>query len=252
MPGMLQDKVTLITGGSSGIGRASALVFAREGAKVVVADVVAEAGSVTVQMVQEAGGNAIFIEADVSKEAQVEALVRGTIEAYGRLDCAFNNAGIGHTGTITDCTEQEWDRIMAVNLKGVWLCMKHEIRYLAKHGGGSIVNTASTAGIVAHQRRAVYTISKHGVIGLTKVAAVQYARFSVRVNAVCPGPICTGLTEPGWRLDPQAEARAISQVPMGRSGTPEEVAEASVWLCSDAASYITGHALVVDGGSVAQ
>ena len=228
------------------------MVFAREGAQVVLADVVVQGGQETVELVRDAGGRAAFIEADVSKEAQVEALVRSAVDIYGRLDCAFNNAGIGHTGTITECTEGEWDHVMAINLKSVWLCMKYEIIYLAKHGGGAIVNTSSTAGLVGHPRRAIYTISKHGVIGLTKVAALQYAETSIRINAVCPGPIRTGLTEPGWSGDPQAEARAISKVPMGRSGTPEEVAEASAWLCSDAASFITGHALVVDGGSVAQ
>jgi NAD(P)-dependent dehydrogenase (short-subunit alcohol dehydrogenase family) len=250
--GLLQDKVALITGGNSGIGRASALVFAREGAKIVVADVVVEGGQETARMVRENGGNAIFIEADVAKAAEVEALVARAVKTYGRLDCAFNNAGIDYPGTITDCTEEEWDRVMAVNLKGVWLCMKYEIMHMAIHGGGAIVNTSSTAGVVGHPRRAIYTASKHGVIGLTKVAALQYAKVGIRINAVCPGPIRTGLTEPGWSRDPQAEARTISQVPAGRIGTPEEVAEASVWLCSDAASYVTGHALVVDGGSIAQ
>lgn len=252
MTGLFQDKVALITGGSSGIGRAAALVFAREGAKVVLADVVVEGGQETVQLVREAGGSASFIEADVSKEAQVERLVRSAVEIYGRLDCAFNNAGIGHTGTITECTEEEWDRVMNTNLKGVWLCMKYEIIHLAMHRGGAIVNTSSVAGIVGLPRRAIYTVSKHGVIGLTKVAALQYAKDDIRINAVCPGPISTGLTEPGWSNNPLGEARAISQVPMGRLGSPEEVAEASAWLCSDAASYVTGHALVVDGGIIAQ
>jgi NAD(P)-dependent dehydrogenase (short-subunit alcohol dehydrogenase family) len=203
-------------------------------------------------MVRETGGSATFIEADVSKEAQVETLVQGAVESYGRLDCAFNNAGIGHTGTITECTEEEWDRVMNSNLKSVWLCMKYEIIHFALHGGGAIVNASSVAGIVGLPRRAIYTVSKHGVIGLTKVAALQYAKDDIRVNAVCPGPISTGLTEPGWRKNPLGEARAISQVPMGRLGSPEEVAEASAWLCSDAASYVTGHALVVDGGIIAQ
>ncbi len=252
MSGKLHNKVALVTGGSSGIGRASALLFAREGAKVVAADIALEGGQETVQMVRESGGNAIFIEADVSNAAEVEGLVNKAVEAYGRLDCAFNNAGIGHTGTITECTEEEWDHVMAVNLKGVWLCMKYEIMYLAMHGGGAIVNASSVAGIVGLPRRAIYTASKHGVIGLTKVAALQYAKDGIRINAVCPGPIRTGLTEPGWSHNPQAEARAILQVPMGRLGSPEEVAEASAWLCSDAASYVTGHALVVDGGFVAQ
>ena len=252
MPGLLQDKVALITGASSGIGRASALVFAREGAKVVGADVAVEGGQETVQMVREAGGNAIFIQADVSNAAEVEALINEAFETYGRLNCAFNNAGIGHTGTITECTEDEWDRVMNINLKGVWLCMKYEIMHLAMHGGGAIVNASSVAGIVGHRRRAIYTVSKHGVIGLTKVAALQYAKEGIRINAVCPGPIRTGLTEPGWSSNPQAEARAMSQVPMDRLGSPEEVAEASAWLCSDAASFVTGHALIVDGGIVAQ
>ena len=249
---LLEGKVALITGGSSGIGKASALVFAREGAKVVVADVVVEGEQKTVQIAQEAGGNAVFIEADVSKAAEVEALVKGAVEKYGQLDCAFNNAGIDQRGTITDCTEEEWDRVMAINLKGVWLCMKYEIMHMAMHGGGAIVNTSSTAGIVGNPRRAIYTASKHGVIGLTKAAALQYAKDGIRINAVCPGPIRTGLTETIWSRDPQAEARTISEVPVGRIGAPEEVAEASAWLCSDAASYVTGHALVVDGGSVAQ
>jgi NAD(P)-dependent dehydrogenase (short-subunit alcohol dehydrogenase family) len=252
MKGRLEGKIALITGGASGIGRASALVFAREGAKVVVSDVAVEGGQKTVQMVQEAGGDAVFIQADVSNAADVEGLVKRSVERYGRLDCAFNNAGIGHSGTITECTEEEWDRVMAVNLKGVWLCMKYEIVYLAMHGGGAIVNTSSVAGIVGHPTRAIYTASKHGVIGLTKVAALQYAKAGIRINAVCPGPVRTGLTVPDWTRDPQAEARAISQVPVGRIGSPEEVAEASAWLCSNAASYITGHALVVDGGSIAQ
>ena len=252
MTGLLQGKVAIITGGSSGIGRAAALVFAREGAKVVVADVIAEGGRETMQMIQEAGGNATFIEADVTKEAQVEALIKEAIETYGRLNCAFNNAGIGHTGTITECTEDEWDRVMNINLKGVWLCMKYEIMHLAMHGGGAIVNTSSVAGIVGYPVRAIYSASKHGVTGLTKAAALEYAKDGIRINAVCPGPIRTGLTEPGWSSNPQAEARAMSQVPMGRLGSPEEVAEASAWLCSDAASFVTGHALIVDGGIVAQ
>ncbi|OPY65930.1 MAG: 2,5-dichloro-2,5-cyclohexadiene-1,4-diol dehydrogenase [Syntrophorhabdus sp. PtaU1.Bin050] len=250
MRSLLKNKVVLVTGGTSGIGRASALLFAREGARVVIADVVAEEAQNTTQMIREEGGDAIFVKTDVSKAAEVEALVRKTVETYGRLDCAFNNAGIGHVGTIIDCTEEEWDRVMAINLKGVWLCMKYEIIHMAEHGGGAIVNTSSTAGIVAHPRRAIYTVSKHGVIGLTKAAALQYAKAGIRVNAVCPGPIRTALTESSWISDPQAEARAISEVPMDRAGTPEEVAEAAVWLCSDAASYVTGLAMVVDGGSL--
>jgi NAD(P)-dependent dehydrogenase (short-subunit alcohol dehydrogenase family) len=231
------------------MGRAAALAFARKGVKTVVADVSVEGGEETARLIQEAGGSAIFVKADVSKMNEVEGLVSNAAKTYSRLDYAFNNAGIVRAATITDCTEEEWGRIMDINLKGVWLCMKYEI--LAMQGGGVIINNASTEGIHSQPRRPIYSASKHGVIGLTKAAAIAYAGVGIRVNAVCPGPIRTAQTEPVWRLDAQGEAKAISRVPLRRIGAPEEVAEAVVWLCSDAASYITGHALVVDGGSIA-
>ncbi len=253
MTGWLQGKVALVTGGSSGIGRACALAFAREGAKVVVADVVVQGGRETVQMIGEAGGEAIFVKADVSNAAEVEALISKAIEVYSGLDYAHNNAGIdGPTASITEFTEEDWNRIININLKGVWLCMKYEIIHMAKHRGGAIVNTSSAAGLVGFERSPVYTASKHGVVGLTRAAALQYAKAGIRINAVCPGPIRTPTYERITHGNPQREARVIARVPVGRLGTPQEVAEAVVWLCSDAASLVTGHALAIDGGWTAQ
>ncbi len=247
MAGWLEGKVALVTGGSSGIGRASALAFAREGAKVAVADVDVKGGQETVQMIKQAGSEAIFVKADVSNAAEVKAMIVKTAEAYGRLDCAFNNAGIlPQSALMADATEEEWDRVMGINLKGVWLCMKYEIPQMLKCGGKAIVNTSSTRGLSGLPDRAAYVASKHGVIGLTKSAALEYARAGVRVNAICPGVTRTSMVErllaTGWKQEP---------VPMGRPATPEEVAEAVVWLCSDAASFVTGTALLVDGGYLA-
>lgn len=249
----LEDKVALVTGGGSGIGRASALTFAREGAKVIVADVVVEGGEETMQMIREAGGEAIFVKADVSKAAEVEALINKAVETYGRLDCALNNAGIeGIKAPTVDCTEENWDRTININLKGVWLCMRCEIHQMLKQGGGAIVNTSSTAGLVGVQGRPAYVASKHGVVGLTKAAALEYAKAGIRINAVCPGSIRTPMMERIIGGDPQEEALQIARQPVGRLGSPEEVAEAVVWLCSDAASFVTGHIMAVDGGWVAQ
>jgi NAD(P)-dependent dehydrogenase (short-subunit alcohol dehydrogenase family) len=251
--GRLEGKVALVTGGSSGIGRASALAFAREGAKVIVADVDAEGGEETVRTIKENGGEAIFIKVDVSKAVEVEALIKKAIRTCGRLDCAHNNAGIVGTGAPTaDCTEDNWDRTINVNLKGVWLCMKYEIPQMAKHGGGAIVNTSSLGGLVGTRGRPAYVASKHGVIGLTKAAALEYAKAGIRVNAVCPGHIRTPMVEYITGGDPQAQAERIALIPLKRMGTPEEIAEAVVWLCSDAASFVTGHAMSVDGGYTTQ
>ena len=251
MKGHLEGKVALVTGGSSGIGRNSALAFAREGAKVVVADVLPEGGDETVRMIKEAGGEGVFVKADVSKETEVEALIAKTIEVYGRLDYAHNNAGIqGEKGTMTDCTEENWDRVMNINLKGIWLCMKYEIIYMVEHGGGAIVNTSSAVGLVGRPRYPAYVVSKHGVVGLTRVAALAYAKAGIRVNAVCPGPIDTAMGE-RVRTD-YPGAGIAADVPLGRRGNPKEVAEVVVWLCSDAASYVTGVAMPVDGGWLAQ
>ncbi len=253
MPGRLDNKIALVTGAGSGIGRATALVFAREGAKVVVADIVVEGGQETVQQIEAAGGEAIFVKADVSQAADVEALVTQTVETYGRLDCAFNNAGIeGGVKPTIDCTEEEFDRTIAVNLTGVWLCMKYELQQMLSQGGGAIVNTASVAGLVGFPGLPDYVASKHGVVGLTKTAALEYAKSGIRVNAVCPGVIQTPMVERGAQLSPGFDELAVSMEPVGRFGQPSEIGEAAVWLCSDAASFVTGHPMVVDGGLVAQ
>jgi len=253
MAGLTEGKVVLVTGAGSGIGRATALVFAREGARVVVSDIVVEGGQETVQQIEAAGGEAIFVKADVSKAADVEALVTQTVETYGRLDCAFNNAGIeGGVKPTIDCTEEEFDRTIAVNLTGVWLCMKYEIQQMLSQGGGAIVNTASAAGLVGFPGLPDYVASKHGVVGLTKTAALEYAKSGIRVNAVCPGVIQTPMVERGAQLSPGFDELAVSMEPVGRFGQPAEVGEAVVWLCSDAASFVTGIPMQVDGGLVAQ
>ena len=253
MAGLTEGKVALVTGAGSGIGRATALVSAREGAKVVVSDIVVEGGQETVQQIEAAGGEAIFVKADVSQAADVETLITQTVETYGRLDCAFNNAGIeGGMKLTIDCTKEEFDRTIAVNLTGVWLCMKYEIQQMLSQGGGAIVNTASAAGLVGFPGLPDYVASKHGVVGLTKTAALEYAKSGIRVNAVCPGVIQTPMVERGAQLSPGFDELALSMEPVGRFGQPAEVGEAVVWLCSDAASFVTGIPMQVDGGLVAQ
>ena len=253
MAGLTEGKVALVTGAGSGIGRATALVFAREGAKVVVSDIVVEGGEETVQQIKAAGGEAIFVKADVSQAADVEALITQTVERYGRLDCAFNNAGIeGGVKPTIDCTEEEFARTIAVNLTGVWLCMKYEIQQMLSQGGGTIVNTASVAGLVGFPGLPDYVASKHGVLGLTKTAALEYAKSGIRVNAVCPGVIQTPMVERGAQLSPGFDELAVSMEPVGRFGQPSEIGEAVVWLCSETASFVTGHPMTVDGGLVAQ
>jgi len=253
MAGRLAGKVALVTGGSSGIGRASCLAFAREGAQVLVSDVVAKAGQETVELITKAGGTASFTAADVSKASEVEALIATCVETYGRLDCAHNNAGIEGPGASTvDYDEDSWDRVIAINLTGVWLCMKYQIPEMLKHGGGAIVNTSSAAGLLGFRGGSAYVASKHGVLGLTKTAALEYAKAGVRVNAVCPGAIDTPMMGRITDHKPHRAERMASSEPVGRMGSPEEIAEAVVWLCSDAASFVTGHAMSVDGGLVAQ
>lgn len=253
MTQLLDDKVAIVTGGSSGIGRACALAFVREGAKVVIADVDVEGGEETVHLIREAGGESIFVKTDVTKATEVEAMVNKAVETYGRLDCGFNNAGVGPVYCLTaDYKEEDWDRIISINLKGVWLCMKYEIRQMLKQGKGAITNTASAVGLVGIENRPAYVASKHGVVGLTKVAALDYATAGIRINAVCPGYIRTPMLEHVWVSDPEAEKVATARHPIGRVGAPGEVAEAVVWLSSDAASFVTGHSLVVDGGWVSR
>ncbi len=253
MAGLVTGKVAIVTGGGSGIGRASALAFAREGAKVVVADVVVAGGEETVCLIQHNGGAAIFVKTNVSKAAEVEALVARAVLTYGRLDCAHNNAGIeGPGATTVDYAEESWERVLAINLTGVWLCMKYEIPQMLKQGSGAIVNTASTAGLVGYPRGSAYVASKHGVVGLTKTAALEYAKSGIRVNAVCPGAIDTPMMGRITDHRPQRAARMAAAEPVGRMGQPAEIAEAVVWLCSEAASFVTGHAMAVDGGMTAQ
>jgi NAD(P)-dependent dehydrogenase (short-subunit alcohol dehydrogenase family) len=250
-----EGKVVLVTGGSSGIGRAAALAFAAEGAKVVVASRSVEPLRDTVCAIEEAGGQGMFVQCDVSNAAQVEAMVSTVIGSFGRLDCAFNNAGGGAVGTpfalIADCAETDWDREINVNLKGVWLCMKYEIPQMLKQEGGAIVNTASVAGLIVNRPgRAAYASAKHGVIGLTKAAALEYAKARIRINAVCPGPIGVPWIEQLLATHPEKREPFMDGCLLGRLGTPEEVARAVLWLCSDAASFVTGIAMPVDGGVV--
>lgn len=254
MAGRVEGKVALVTGGGSGIGRATALAFAREGAKVVVADVVVAGGQETARMITAAGGDATFVQVDVAKAADVEALIKKTVAAYGRLDCAFNNAGIeGEMRARTaDASEENWNRVIAINLKGVWLCLKAEIPQMLKQGGGAIVNTASVAGLVGGVGASAYVASKHGVNGLTKTAALEYAKQGIRVNAVCPGGIRTPMLERIMGDNPRASEKIAALEPVGRLGKPEEIAEAVVWLCSDAASFVTGLPMAVDGAMTAQ
>ncbi len=253
MAGALEGKVGLITGASSGIGRATALVFAREGAKVAVADIAREGGEQTVRMIEDLGGEAIFVRADVTKASEVQAMVDKTVQIYGRLDCAYNNAGVAGIGVSThEHTEEDWDRTLVVNLKGVWLCMKSEIPQMLNQGSGAIVNTASMLGVIGMAGVSAYVASKHGVVGLTKAAALEYARKGIRINALCPGVIRTPLTEKDWKEFPEKEAPLLEGEPIGRFGEPEEMAEVVMWLCSDAASFVTGHAMLADGGYVAQ
>lgn len=244
------SKVALVTGGSSGIGRAAAFAFAEAGARVVVAARRRTEGKETVEQIRQSGGDAQFVQADVSKRTDIERLVDQCVQIYGGLDFAFNNAGIEGTPYVStvDYAEEVWDQVMSVNLKGVWLCMKYQIPQLLKRSGGAIVNMASVAGLKGGRIGVAYYASKHGVIGLTKAAALEYATEGIRINAVCPAVIKTEMAERSFFHDKELTERILAKHPVGRLGTPEEVASAVVWLCSDGASFVTGHALPVDGG----
>jgi NAD(P)-dependent dehydrogenase (short-subunit alcohol dehydrogenase family) len=249
MTGQFEGKVVLVTGGSSGIGRAAALAFARQGAQVVIADVSAEGGQQTIRMIKDSGGEAMFVETDVSTASQVEAMIAQVVRRYGGLDCAFNNAGVDNLhAPIGEFDEQEWDRVLGINLKGVMLCMRYEIPHMLARGGGAIVNCASVAGLIGTPISPAYTTSKHAVVGLTRSAALDYAKKGIRVNAVCPGVTRTAISEAYIKEKPEGEAQVAAQSPMGRIAEPEEIAAAVLWLCSDASSYVTGQALAVDGG----
>jgi len=247
--GSFAGKVAFATGAANGIGRAAALAFAREGAAVAVADVSEQGIQETVRLIEQAGGRALGVRCDVSRADDVKATLDKTVEAFGRLDFAFNNAGVEQPlKPAADLTEQEWDRIFGIDLRGVFLCMKHEIPLMLRHGGGAIVNTSSGAGVKGIAGQAAYCAAKFGVVGLTKAAALDYAKSNIRINAVCPGIIETPMMDRFSGGTPEGRARVIAQEPVGRMGRPEEIAAAVVWLCSDAAAFVVGHAMVVDGG----
>ena len=250
----LENKIALVTGGGSGIGRAAALIFAREGATVVIANRSEENGKETVRLIKENGGAALFVQTDVTKAHEVEALIERIAGTYGRLDCAYNNAGIyvRQVAPLAEISEEDFDEQMSFNLKSVWLCMKYEIKQMQKQGGGAIVNQSSVNGMVGALRSAHYSAAKHGVIGLTKTAAIEYAGAGIRINAVCAGSTKTSMLEKVFQLSfgdiAKGEQRYAAATPMKRIGAPEEIAEVVVFLCSDHASYMTGNIVPVDGG----
>jgi NAD(P)-dependent dehydrogenase (short-subunit alcohol dehydrogenase family) len=248
-----EGRVALVTGAGSGIGRASALGFAAAGASVIVADLDPDRTDETVQLIKNADGEAIATVCDVTQADQVKAMVDQAVDEFGRLDYAHNNAGItGLPAPTADYTEEDWDRVIATNLKSVFLCMKYELPYLVLQGGGAIVNSASGAGLVGFPGLSAYVASKHGVVGLTKAAALEYASAGVRINAVCPGSTRTAMLEGYMGGDPQMEKLMSAATPLRRLATPDEIAAAVIWLCSDAASFVLGVAMPVDGGAVAQ
>lgn len=254
MAGVLQDKVALVTGGSTGIGRVTALAFAREGAKVVIANRSIEGGEETVRLIAAAGGEAMFVRADVSQSSDVEALMTRTVERYGRLDCAFNNAGYeGMRVPTAEVPETDWEQALNTNLTGVWLCMKYAIRQMLTQGGGCIVNMSSVVGMVGTNGISPALVAcHHGILGLTRQAAVEYIQQGIRINAVCPTATRTERFERVHGANPEVEARMGARNPSGRIGQPRDAAEAVIWLCSEASSFVVGHPLVVDGGVLAQ
>lgn len=250
---LMKDKVGIITAGGAGIGRESALAFAAEGAKVVVSDFSDEAGNETVRLIKEAGGDAIFINCNVAVEEQVIDLVNKTVEHYGRLDWAHNNAGVGApTMPIGETDSENWDRCLQITTTGMYYCLKHQVNAMEKTGGGAIVNTASTSGLIGSENLATYSAAKWAVNGLTKSVALEYGKKGIRVNSICPGMTMTAAVEHWMKESPEQAAYMESQIPIGRIGLPEEQAKAALWLCSDQASYITGVNLAVDGGQTAK
>ena len=247
-----EGKVVLVTGAAGGIGRAAAIAFGRAGAAVVVADTSVDGGHATAAIIVEGGGKALFVQCNITRAAEVEALIDKTVSYYGRLDCAFNNAGIEEEHLpLADADEALFDRIMNVNVKGTWLCMKYEIRQMLKQGGGVIVNTASVAGLVGAPTQPIYAASKHAVVGLTRTAAAEYGRDGIRVNSVCPGVIKTQMLARSLERAPAREKTLIGLHPIGRIGEAAEIANAALWLCSDQASFVNGHQMAVDGGLTA-
>lgn len=254
MVNRLKDKVVIVTGAGSGIGRASSICFAEEGAKVVVSDISIRGGEETVEMIKNSGWEGTFVKCDVTAIGEVKDLVDQTVRTYGRLDCAFNNAGIeGVNAPVADYPDEVWDKAIGVNLIGVYHCMKYEISAMLKTGGGSIVNNSSILGMVGFANASAYVAAKHGVLGLTKTAAIEYATQGIRVNAVCPGFIETPMLERGGITTQPALRKFVTDLhPMKRLGKPEEIAESVIWLFTDAASFVTGIALLIDGGYVSQ
>lgn len=252
--GDFAGKVAFVTGAASGIGRATALAFAREGASVVAADVSAQGNQETARLIEQQGGHALAVRCDVTRSDEIGAALANAVKAFGRLDFAFNNAGIEprKPAPTADYDEQEWNRIIDINLRGVFLCMKHEIPLILKQGGGAIVNTSSGAGIVGIKGSPAYTAAKHGLLGLTKAAALDYAAHNIRINAVCPGYIDTPMMDRFTGGTLEGRAKVVAEEPVGRMGKPEEIAAAVLWLCSDAASFMIGHAMVIDGGQTVQ
>jgi NAD(P)-dependent dehydrogenase (short-subunit alcohol dehydrogenase family) len=249
MEKIFDGKVALVTGGSFGIGRATAVAFAKRGAKVVIADWIQDEEKQTINQVRSVGGEILFIKCDVSNHDDVKNMVEQTISSFGRLDYAFNNAGIeGEMGYTPECSEENWDKTMSINLKGVWLCMKYQLPRMSTNHYGAIVNCASVAGLNGFPGLPAYVATKHGVVGITKTAALEYAAKGIRVNAVCPGVIHTAMIDRVTGNDKEVEKKYAAMEPVGRMGSPEEVAEAVIWLCSDAASFVTGIAMPVDGG----
>src|SRR5881392_4291857 len=247
-------KVAFVTGAANGIGRAAALAFARQGAKVVAADIAEQGNRETARLIEQQGGRALAVKCNVTQTDDVKAALEKTVAAFGRLDFAFNNAGIEprKPAPTADYDEEEWNRIIDIDLRGVFLCMKHEIPLILRQGGGAIINTSSGAGIIGIKGSPAYTAAKHGLLGLTKAAALDYAAQNIRVNAVCPGYIDTPMMDRFTGGTPEGRAKAVAEEPVGRMGKPEEIAAAVIWLCSDAAAFMISHAMVIDGGQTVQ